>query len=176
MALKAANGSDTVTPEMAARPFGKVFAAHRKKAGLTQAALVEAAGLPRAVTVSDIERGEYLPNIADLQKLARAMGTTLTELFADWEGVRRRPAPPEPFGVVASPVASRTEPAEAAPGKELVEVPTPLHRALYATLAGLPPDQIADLFGTASARLQQLHQGARREVRDEGDQAVGEGG
>lgn len=88
--LNAMARGDTVTPDMAPRPFGKIVATHRKRVHLTQEALAEAAGLSRAQTISEIEHDKYFPNIPDAQRIARAFGLTLAELISEWESGRRK--------------------------------------------------------------------------------------
>jgi len=66
-----------------ARPafFLKKYFSLRARAGLeTQAALAKASGLKRSY-VATIETGEHFPQQKTLQKLAKAFGVDVTELF-----------------------------------------------------------------------------------------------
>lgn len=55
--------------------------AHRRAAGLTQAALAEAVGVSRK-TVNTIENNVYTPSTELALKLSRALGVSVEELFA----------------------------------------------------------------------------------------------
>ena len=52
----------------------------RKSAGLTQAQLAEKVGVSQA-TVSEWERGDYLPGAQKLPALADALGCTISDLY-----------------------------------------------------------------------------------------------
>jgi transcriptional regulator with XRE-family HTH domain len=56
----------------------------REKVGLSQEALAAEAGLHRTY-ISLLERGLRMPSILVVQKLARAMGTTMTSLIRELE-------------------------------------------------------------------------------------------
>lgn len=58
----------------------------REGAGLTQEALAHEAGLHRTY-VSLLERGLRMPTIEVVRRLARALGTSMTALIAELEGV-----------------------------------------------------------------------------------------
>ena len=53
---------------------------HRESAGLTQGELAEKAGVTRK-TVNTVERGHYVPSTVLALRLARALSTTVDELF-----------------------------------------------------------------------------------------------
>ncbi len=59
--------------------FGKNLQALRKKAGLSQSGLAQAAGLPVG-SIQNWELDRYLPRIDAAAKLARALGVSLDEL------------------------------------------------------------------------------------------------
>ncbi|HUZ19766.1 MAG TPA: helix-turn-helix transcriptional regulator [Acidimicrobiales bacterium] len=70
---------------------------HRRKLGLTQRELADAAGLTQQA-VSYIERGGGVPRFTTMVRLARALGTTVESLFpleraplADGEPARQVP-------------------------------------------------------------------------------------
>jgi transcriptional regulator with XRE-family HTH domain len=64
--------------------FGEALKRFRERAGLTQAALAERAGLPlRSVQNWEISHRE--PRIDGLKRLARALGVTVDRLIADVE-------------------------------------------------------------------------------------------
>jgi len=56
----------------------------RESVGLSQEALADEAGLHRT-SISLLERGLRMPSILVVQKLARALGTTMTSLIRQLE-------------------------------------------------------------------------------------------
>ena len=64
--------------------FGSVIRRRREQAGFSQESLAEEAGLHRTY-ISLLERGLRMPSILVVQKLARAMGTTMTSIISDLE-------------------------------------------------------------------------------------------
>ncbi len=60
--------------------FGKRLAEVRRAKGYTQESLAEKTGVT-ALTVSYIEQGRQWPRISTLQKLAKCLNVTLSELF-----------------------------------------------------------------------------------------------
>jgi transcriptional regulator with XRE-family HTH domain len=60
--------------------LGKRVRALRKKKGLSQEAFADLCGLDRTY-VSGIERGVRNPSLVNLEKLANALGVSLSELF-----------------------------------------------------------------------------------------------
>jgi transcriptional regulator with XRE-family HTH domain len=71
-----------------ARDFGDKMREAREKAGLTQEALADLTGMSRGA-ISPLERGEHLPRLDTLLKLAGALGVEPSSLIADY---RWRPA------------------------------------------------------------------------------------
>ncbi len=67
------------------KQFGQVVRRRRQKVGLSQEALADAAGLHRTY-ISLLERGLRMPTIGVVQKLARALKTTMASLIAELEG------------------------------------------------------------------------------------------
>jgi transcriptional regulator with XRE-family HTH domain len=65
--------------------FGSVIRRRREQAGFSQESLAEEAGLHRTY-ISLLERGKRIPSILVVQKLAKAMGTTMTSLMSEVEG------------------------------------------------------------------------------------------
>lgn len=59
--------------------FGESLRLHRESAGHSQEKLAELADLDRTY-ISDIERGNRNPGIKNIAKLAKALGTTTSEL------------------------------------------------------------------------------------------------
>lgn len=53
---------------------------HRRAAGLSQAALAEAAGVSRQ-TIANIERGSYAPSVYLALRIARTLNTPVDSLF-----------------------------------------------------------------------------------------------
>jgi DNA-binding XRE family transcriptional regulator len=83
----------------------------RERAGLSQAALAERAGVSRPL-VAAVERGRHRPGIDAALALAAALGTTAEALFAPapasaFASVLDRPVP-DGHGVVAATVGGRT--------------------------------------------------------------------
>jgi transcriptional regulator with XRE-family HTH domain len=64
------------------RRFGKVLQQKRWQADLSQEALAEKAGLHRDY-IGLLERGLRIPSILAAQRLAHALGTTMSELLAE---------------------------------------------------------------------------------------------
>jgi transcriptional regulator with XRE-family HTH domain len=69
--------------------LGRAIAARRKARGLTQEQLAEAAGFS-TVWTGQLERGEGLPTLDGLVRLAEALGTDAALLLATATGARRR--------------------------------------------------------------------------------------
>jgi len=64
--------------------FGAILKAERLKRNLSQEALAELSGLSRNY-VSSIERGMASPSLGTLEKLAKALGLSLTKLVSKYE-------------------------------------------------------------------------------------------
>jgi transcriptional regulator with XRE-family HTH domain len=64
--------------------FGIILQKERKKNGLSQEKLAEMSGLHRTY-ISDIERGVRNPTILTIFTLCKALKTTPTELFREFE-------------------------------------------------------------------------------------------
>jgi len=62
--------------------FGQRLRKVRSRKGLSQEALAELAGLHRTY-VSSVERGERNISIANIEKLAKALGVKLRDLMPD---------------------------------------------------------------------------------------------
>ena len=62
----------------------------RRRLGMTQAQLAEAAGL-HVQYVSQVERGKRSPSMNSIDDLSKALGVTPAELFALGEGRRSSP-------------------------------------------------------------------------------------
>jgi transcriptional regulator with XRE-family HTH domain len=60
--------------------FGKRVRDLRKKKGLSQEAFADSCGLDRTY-VSGIERGVRNPSLVNLEKLADALGVSLSDMF-----------------------------------------------------------------------------------------------
>ena len=67
-----------------ARRFGGLVRRRRLKRGLSQERLGEISGLHRNY-IGAVERAERTPSIVAADRLARALGTTLTVMFAELE-------------------------------------------------------------------------------------------
>ena len=67
-----------------ARAFGEAVRAARSEDGVAQEALAHLAGIERA-HLGKIERGEHMPTLALILKIARALGRTAGELVLDTE-------------------------------------------------------------------------------------------
>lgn len=77
---------------MEAKIFGHRLRQLRIARGWTQEQLAEAAGITSTYT-SDLERGEKVPSLSILLRLARAFDISVAELLQDFttEAVRRMP-------------------------------------------------------------------------------------
>ena len=64
--------------------FGLAIRRRRLQQGVSQEELAYRAGLHRTY-VSDIERGVRNPSLVNVEKLAEALGTSLSDLFAETE-------------------------------------------------------------------------------------------
>jgi len=64
--------------------FGRVLRALRERRGLSQEALSDLAGLSRSF-LGEIERGDAVPSIETLQKLADALGEKLSFVVSQYE-------------------------------------------------------------------------------------------
>lgn len=147
--------------------LGAAIRTRREAHGWTQEQLSEASGL-NVGTISRIERGANT-SVDALLKIARALGAELVVTLEDETSkLAVRDA------AVAGAPSSDRSPVDSAPtpGKDPILVPTPLHRALYTTLAGLPAEQIGDLATTATTRLVKFHANVAREAKTEGDVAA----
>jgi transcriptional regulator with XRE-family HTH domain len=67
-----------------ARAFGEAVRAVRVQDGVAQEVLAHIAGIERS-HLSKIERGEHMPTLATILKLARALNRTAGELVLDTE-------------------------------------------------------------------------------------------
>ena len=70
--------------EEIARRFGALVRQLRLEKGLSQERLAETCGIHRNY-VGAIERAERTPSIVAADKLARALGTTLSDMFSELE-------------------------------------------------------------------------------------------
>lgn len=78
--------------------LGKRIARYRKAAGLSQASLAIACGWKSQSRVGNYESGTREPTLADLEKIASAVGVSVAHLTYG-EGDPHQPAtPPEPAG------------------------------------------------------------------------------
>ena len=75
---------DTDAVSEIAIKLGAVLRATRVRRRLSQEALAELAGLNRTY-LGEIERGDAIPSIVTLQKLADALGDPLSELIRQYE-------------------------------------------------------------------------------------------
>ncbi|MDQ8022081.1 MAG: helix-turn-helix transcriptional regulator [Moraxellaceae bacterium] len=64
--------------------FGRVVRQSREAQGWSQEQLAERADLNRSY-IGEIERGDAMPSLATLAKLATALGVTLSALMARYE-------------------------------------------------------------------------------------------
>ena len=67
-----------------ARAFGEAVRALRTEHGVAQEALAHLAGVERS-HMGKVERGEHMPTLALILKIARALGCSSTELMAETE-------------------------------------------------------------------------------------------
>lgn len=80
-------GSRTFDPLVAAR-FGRTVATLRTERGMSQMGLALTASIERA-HMGRIERGEAIPNLVAMMKIASALGCSLVELVGAFEGTGR---------------------------------------------------------------------------------------
>lgn len=73
--------------------LAKNIANTRKAAGITQEGLAERIGVSRQ-TVSDWERGDATPDLANAQKLADVLGISLDSMINFYSGADNTPVPP----------------------------------------------------------------------------------
>jgi transcriptional regulator with XRE-family HTH domain len=66
------------------RRFGELARSMRQERGLSQERLAEISGLHRNY-IGAVERAERAPSIVQADRLARALGTTLSEMLAEVE-------------------------------------------------------------------------------------------
>jgi len=66
------------------RRFGSVLRKRREEAGLSQEALAAEAGLHRNY-IGLLERGQRIPSILVVKQIAKALGTSMTDLIAEVE-------------------------------------------------------------------------------------------
>ena len=64
--------------------FGKAIRRRRRELDLSQEQLAEKAGLHRNY-ISGIESGTRNPSLKNIQKLAKALGISISALFAEYE-------------------------------------------------------------------------------------------
>ncbi len=64
--------------------FGLIVRRHREQRRWSQEVLADAAGLNRSY-LGEVERGDAMPSLATIAKLAQALGISLSELMADCE-------------------------------------------------------------------------------------------
>jgi transcriptional regulator with XRE-family HTH domain len=74
-------GTTTFDP-MLARAFGEAVVRLRSAAGLSQEALAGTASIERS-HIGKLERGEHLPNLVALFKIAAAIGCNASDLIAE---------------------------------------------------------------------------------------------
>lgn len=80
----AKRSSQTATSARTAGPFGSAVRKRRKKAGLSQEQLAQAAGVS-AVYVSMLERGQRHPTLDTVFDIAEALGVRPSGLVRDVE-------------------------------------------------------------------------------------------
>lgn len=73
-----------VTVDSIAKRFGTVLRRRREEAGVSQEALAAEAELHRNY-VGLLERGKQIPSILVVEKLAKALGTTMSAIIRDVE-------------------------------------------------------------------------------------------
>ena len=76
---------DTTTADDVKTSFGRRIRILRRRAGLSQEQLALKCGLDRTY-VGGVERGERNISIVNIEKIARALGVSLTDLFDDEAG------------------------------------------------------------------------------------------
>jgi len=64
--------------------FGRRVRARRKAAGLSQEELAERAGLHRTY-VGGVERGERNTSLLAIERIAQALGCSMSNLMPDWK-------------------------------------------------------------------------------------------
>ena len=69
--------------------FGKALRAHRERAGISQESLADRAGIHRTY-VGDVERGKRNLGLVNMQRLADALGVSLTQIVKEMQGHLRR--------------------------------------------------------------------------------------
>jgi len=84
--------------------IGANIAAHRKRAGMTQAGLAEKLNYSDKA-VSKWERGESVPDVVTMMAIAEQLGTTVNDLLADPNAL---PADPGPVEKTVERVVQRT--------------------------------------------------------------------
>jgi transcriptional regulator with XRE-family HTH domain len=75
------SSSDTIAPDALPAALGKQLRALRRASSLSVEALARAAGVSAGL-VSQVERGIGNPSLQNLQKLAGALGVSLSQLFS----------------------------------------------------------------------------------------------
>ena len=105
----------------------------RRRLGMTQAQLAEAANL-HTQYVSQVEREVRSPTMTTIDRVAEALGVTAAELFAIGEG--RRPSPPAEAGEVVEALLSTWSGGDQA---RLVAILRELHAMTGAAKRGKPP-------------------------------------
>ena len=78
-------GSKSADPVLASA-FGAAVRSARTTRGIAQETLAHMAGIERSHT-GKIERGQHMPNISALLKIARALGMSGAELMAEAEAL-----------------------------------------------------------------------------------------
>jgi len=76
--------ADTGDMSAIAVKFGRVIRSFRERRGLSQEALSDLAGLSRSF-LGEIERGDAVPSVETLQKLADALGEKLSFIVCQYE-------------------------------------------------------------------------------------------
>jgi DNA-binding XRE family transcriptional regulator len=71
------------------KTFGNAVREARLRANMSQEALAESAGLDRTY-IGGVERGERNPSLVALKKIAAGLGVTLSDLFAEMQGLENR--------------------------------------------------------------------------------------
>ncbi len=78
------NLAETAFVSAIAVKFGRVIRSLRERRGLSQEALSDLAGLSRSF-LGEIERGDAVPSVETLQKLADALGEKLSFVVCQYE-------------------------------------------------------------------------------------------